>query len=71
MIQSPEVQSKIALIRHKLAEGTATTDDLREGVRLMREGRLSAVASSDSAKRKRAIAAVPNADDLLGELGSL
>lgn len=71
MLQSPEVQAKIASIRHKIAEKTATLEDMKEGVRLMREGRLSALTTSDSAKRRKAIAEVPKADDLLKEMEGL
>ncbi|NDE61264.1 MAG: hypothetical protein EB038_03450 [Cyclobacteriaceae bacterium] len=37
---------KIAEIREKLAAGTATTDDLKTAVALMREGRVAAITAS-------------------------
>jgi hypothetical protein len=61
--------AKIESYRAKSLDNTITLDELKEAVKLMREGRLAASASSDAAKRKKAVAAIPNADDLLGELG--
>jgi len=71
VIQSNEVQSRIAILRRKVEDNTATIEDLKEAVALMREGRVSAAASSTTAKRKQAIKEIPHADDMLGELGAL
>lgn len=65
---SPELSSKLAILRHKAAEGTATPDDLKEAILMMRQGRQAALAASEGAKRKTAKAAIPNADALLDEL---
>jgi len=71
VIQSNEVQSRIAILRRKVEDNTATIEDLKEAVALMREGRVAAAASSTTAKRKQAIKEIPHADDMLGELGAL
>lgn len=65
---SPELQSQIAGWRQGAADGTMTLDEMREAVKLLREGRLSSSYSADAAKRKKAIAAIPKADDLLSEM---
>ena len=65
----PELQQKISLWRQRAAEGTLTREEMLEAVRARREGRANAQAASDSSVRKRAVAAIPHADDLLKELG--
>ena len=65
----PELQQKISLWRQRAAEGTLTRPEMLEAVRALREGRANAQAASDSSVRKRAVAAIPHADDLLKELG--
>ena len=64
---SPEDNQRLAIIREKNARGEATPDDLREFVRIQREGRMAALNASDASRRKQAKAVVPNADDLLDE----
>jgi len=65
-----ELQQKIAIWRQKSAEGTLTLDEMREAVVLLREGRRSAAtAASTGARRAKAKAAIPSADDMLDELG--
>ena len=66
---SAELQQKISLWRLRAAEGALTRDEMKEAVRALREGRANAQAASDSSVRKRAVAAIPHADDLLKELG--
>ncbi len=68
---SPELQSRILLWRHKAEEGTLTKDEMREAVIAMREGRLSASAASDKSRAKKALKAIPSADDLLNEIEGL
>jgi hypothetical protein len=70
MAQSPELQSKIAIWRAKSADGTITTEELREAIRELRAGRISAGEAARST-RKRAIAEIPSADDMLKELEGL
>lgn len=70
---TPELQSKVAMWRARAEAGTLTEADMIEAIRELRAGRYGAQTASDSAKRKRSIAAVPDADtllkDLLGEEG--
>lgn len=66
--QSPELRGKIAIWRQKQEDGTLTLDDMREAILALRQGRVSAVSESPAAKRKKAIAAVPDADDMLSDL---
>lgn len=68
-----DLQAKISTWRMKAAEGTLTLDEMKEGIVLLRAGRCAAaVASSTSAaKRKKSIAEIPSAEDMLGELDSL
>lgn len=68
---TPESQQRISILRAKLADGSITLAELQEGVRTLREGRANALRSSDGAKRAKAKAAIPSADDMLSELGEL
>lgn len=64
---SPELQSKIALFRQKVADNTITTEELREAADLLRQERRA--ATENAAKRRtKAKAAVKSGDDLLAEL---
>lgn len=68
---SPEVSSRIAAIRQRAVEGTATDEECREAIRLMREDRRAAYKTSDTSRRKAAKAAIPDADALTDELANL
>ena len=72
---STEVQAKMAEWRRQLAAGELTGEEgeriMREAITLLRQGRESASYSKETSKRKKAIAAIPNADDLLSELGEI
>ncbi len=70
MIQSPQLQSRIATWRQKATEGTMTLEEAKEAVAALREGRMSVPAEA-AAKRKKAVAAIPTADSLLSELDGL
>lgn len=71
-MQSAEVQAKIARVRAKIeAKEPVDIEEYKEVVKIIREGRVAAVATSDSAKRKAAKAVIPAADDLLNELNGL
>lgn len=69
--QSPQLQSQIAIWRQKAADGTLTQEEMKEAVKAMRAGRISAAYASDGAKKKKAQQVVKHADDLLGELEGL
>lgn len=70
---APEVAAKISVIRQKMVEGTATLDELKEAVILMRSDRKVAAASSPSgtARRAKAKAEIKSADEMLNELGGI
>jgi len=71
MTVTPELSAKITYWRHSLAEGTITQEEMKEAIRALREGRLAAGQATSAAKRKKAIIAIPHADDLLGEIDSI
>lgn len=62
----PAVSAKIAVLRQKAAAGTATREDLREAIDLMRKSRGLAHAVSAASKAKKAPV---DSDKLLDELG--
>ena len=66
-----DLQSKIATWRLRAADGTLTLDEMKEAFVFLRQGRLAAASSAATAKRKKAIAEIPHADDMLGELEDL
>ncbi len=68
MIPSPELASKIALWRRKAAEDTLTVEEMAEAIAALRAGRVSAQAASDASRRKKAVAAIPDANSLLDDL---
>lgn len=67
---TPEVQAKLAVWRAEAAAGTLTLEQMKEAIQVLRQGR-KASASSEGKARSKVKAAVPSADDMLGELGSL
>lgn len=68
---SPELLSKIANWRAKAEAGMLSEDEMIEGIKALRADRFGAATASDAAKRKRAAAVIPDADDLLKELGGM
>lgn len=66
---SPELQSKIALWRQKAVQGTLTQDEMKEAILALRQDRVGAATASAAAKRSKAKAEIPDADDLLAEMG--
>ena len=69
---SPEESRFIMELRAKANAGTATLEELREGLSLLRRGRAGAAATSAASKTRKAAAKAPvNSDDLLSELGDL
>jgi len=66
-----DLQIKLSEWRKKVAEKTITLEEMKEAVVLLRAGRASALAASDSGKRKAAAKVIPSADALLDELGEL
>lgn len=70
-LYSPETQARLAILRSKLADGTITILELKEGINLMRGDRKNAAeaANRPKARTKAPKAIVAHADDLLDELG--
>lgn len=68
---TPQMQANIAVWRQKALEGILSMEEMREAIKLLREDRLNALQASAGAKRKKATAIIPDADDLLKELGDL
>ena len=66
-----ELQAKIANWRLKAAEGSLSLDEMKEAVKHLRAGRISAASQTPAAKRKKAIADIPTADDMLADLEGL
>jgi hypothetical protein len=65
---SPEVQSRLAILRAKSLDGTLTLDEMREAIRIMIADRKSAVQRSASVRRSKAKAEIKHADEMLDEL---
>lgn len=68
---NPELQAKIAMWRYKAAQGTLTPEDEKEAIAALRSGRIGAAVSSERARTARAKVAIPDANDLLNEIGDL
>jgi hypothetical protein len=66
---SPDLVSKIQIWRHRAKEGTLSEADMAEAILALRGDRKSASIASDTSRRKTAKAVVPDADDMLKELG--
>lgn len=69
-ILSPENQSVIAGIRQKVLAGTASIEDMRNAVKILREGRMLAQAASKASGKSKASRAPVDADALFAELDS-
>ena len=70
---SPEVSSKLNLLRQRMAQGNdPTIDEMVEVVKILRQDRKSAAIASAGAKTKAAKQAGPvlDGDALLGEMMS-
>jgi len=65
---TPELKAKIAGWRARAAEGTLNIDEMKEGIKHLRGGRVAAATASKSSK-KRSVA--PPADDMLADLEGL
>jgi ribosomal protein L12E/L44/L45/RPP1/RPP2 len=69
---TPEISAKIAEWRIKAALNQLTPDEMREAIRVLREGRVAASHASAGAKAKKSAAKAPvDSEALLGELGSI
>ncbi len=54
--------------RRKAKEGTLTQEEMRQAISMMREGRVSAVATSTKARAKKAAPAKVDSEGMLDEL---
>jgi hypothetical protein len=66
---SPELQSRISVWRAKAVNGTLTQEEMREAIIALRADRVGAAVASDRSKRAKAKAEIPDASDLLKEMG--
>lgn len=71
MSQSFDTQVTLQEIRQKVLAGTATQDDMRRAIDIMREGRVAAAATSRKAKEAKPVKAPVNVDDLLSDLDKM
>lgn len=70
MALSQESQLALATLRARQQRGEELSfDDMKQAVKLMRDGREAAQASSTKARTTKAKAAPVNSDDLLSQLG--
>ncbi len=69
-IISPELSSQIATWRLRAAEGTLSQEDMIAIVKQLRAGRMAAAdaAVKTATKKRKAIAEIPSADDMLNEI---
>lgn len=65
---TPEATSRIESLRREALTRELTPDEMRETVKLLREGRLAAHHASENSRKKSAKVAIPDANDLLDEL---
>jgi len=68
---SPELQSKISIWRAKAVNGTLSLEEMKEAITALRADRVGAAVASDASRRKKAKAEIPDANDLLAEMGGL
>lgn len=68
---SPEVIAEISQLRSKIESGTASLDDCKRAVILMRGDRKGAAVASETSRRAKVKAEVKHADEMLDELGDL
>lgn len=64
-------QLKLAEYRRKSADGTITLDEMRDAVKLMRQGRVAAAATASTKSRTTTSKPKVSADALLDELDNL
>lgn len=72
-LMSVEQEAKFAAWRLRVLDGTLTPEEMKEGIKILRAGRLGAAeaAQRTAATRKKAIAVIPSADDMLNDLEGL
>jgi len=68
---TPEIQAKVLLWRARAEAGTLSTEEMKEAILILREGRIGASVASDKSRAKKAAKVILNADDLLKEIGEM
>jgi hypothetical protein len=69
---SPQDSARIQQLRAKALAGTITQEELREGLAVLRQGRVQAATTSEKSRAAKSAKSTPvNSDDLLNELGGL
>jgi hypothetical protein len=68
---SPELQSKLFLWRQKSDNGTITLEEMREAVKELRAGRLTAGMAAKTTGSRKAKGPTQSADAMLSELEGL
>lgn len=68
-VQTLETQGQLAILRQKAVEGTLTRDEMIAAVKMLRADRVSAVRTTAAKGAARPKAPIPDADDMLAELG--
>jgi len=68
---SGEAQTRLAQLRAKIGDGSITQEEMIEATVILRNGRMSASVASDTARKKKVKAEIPDADDMLAALGQL
>lgn len=66
---SPELQSRIELLRAKSLAGTLTIEEQKEAIRELRAGRMAAAERGRAAKARTVKPAARSATELLGAIG--
>ena len=66
---SLELQQKIHNWRMRAADNSLTLDEMKEAILALRQDRIGASIASAASKRTKAKAEIPDADDLLAEMG--
>lgn len=67
----PETVGRLSFLRQKALDGTLSMEEMKEAVIMMRGDRASSVRNTDSARRAKVKAAIPDADTMLDELGTI
>jgi hypothetical protein len=62
---TPEAESRIAHLRREATSRDLTLEEMREVIALLRAGRVSAHHASDTARKAKAKAEIPDANSLL------
>jgi hypothetical protein len=68
---TPEILNRIAELRAKMADGTITLEELRQGVILMRENRVTAQAEASTTRSAKKKLSSTTVADMEAELGLL